>query len=96
MEEYHSANIKRLDGNLSRFKVVKGNKGSNYSTTLDDFLARLNPGREQAGYKPYSHARLGGMIKKAGYKAGDLHNLYKTCNEARNFGSLFNYLMKKK
>lgn len=96
MEEHHVPRDKKVTTDLSRFKVVKGNKGSNYSEQLDRFLDRINPSRVSAGYKPYSHSRFGKMLKDAGYKSDDLYALYQECNKARCFSSLLHYKLKNK
>ena len=94
--EYHMPETKRATTDMSRFTVVKGTKGSNYSDQLDQFLDRLNPSRVSAGYKPYTHSRIGRMLKLAGYKAGDLHRLYKECDQANSFSKLFHWKMKQR
>jgi hypothetical protein len=51
---------------------------------LDIFLARLNPPRKSAGYRPITHARL--AYRLTGIRTGDLYSLLSKCNDAERRG----------
>ena len=61
---------------------------------IEDFLSRLNPSREEAGYRPYTATWLIGRIAKSGRRTDEesLHALYRECEKARSFGRLFSAL----
>jgi hypothetical protein len=77
-------------------KREAGEPRSSRDVVLEDFLKRINPGREAAGYAPYTTTRIAGMISRAGYKTGDLHALYEECSKGRSFGALFETIIKSK
>lgn len=54
-------------------------------------MAKLNPGRIKAGYKPLTAPHLAKLLKGL-----DAYKLYRECEEAKSFGALFNYKTKKK
>jgi hypothetical protein len=87
---------KRPTTDLSRFKVVKGNRGSARGDLLDRFLERLNPPRKEAGYKPYTHARLSLMLQHI-TAIDDLHAFYDQCDKAGiPFSAYFHWALKPK
>lgn len=61
---------------------------------VEDFLSRLNPSRQEAGYRPYTATWLLGRIAKSGRRTDEesLHALYRECEKARSFGRLFSAL----
>ena len=65
---------------------------------LDRFKQRLNPGRESAGFQPYSHERIAKLLANYGaHDEGAAAAFYKKLDtEARNFGALFSKLTKPK
>lgn len=70
---------------------------SEWEEQLDNFLARLNPSRIDAGYPPYTHAWLGRKLKKSGVQdAAGAYILYRKCEEGRSFSRLFAYLTSSK
>lgn len=86
---------KKASVDLSRFKVVKNNRGSARGEMLDEFLARLNPSREAKGYKPFSIKRLAMMLSHV--PTEDLHAFYKQCDQAGiPFGAYFHWSLKPK
>lgn len=88
--------MKPLASNMARFKVVKGNRGSARGEILDRFLARLNPSREAAGYKPYTHARLSLLVQHI-KGADELEAFYKQCDTAGiPFSAYFHWSLKPK
>jgi len=58
------------------------------------FMARINPAREKAKFKPYSYQALAARLKR--FKEPELFALYKQCTEARSFTALFEYVLKSK
>lgn len=87
---------KRVTSSMSRFEVVKGNRGSGRGEILDRFLERLNPSMIAAGYKPYTHARL--ALKVQHIKGDDeLHAFYEQCSKANiPFSAYFHWALKPK
>ncbi len=51
---------------------------------LDTMLARLNPSRIKAGYKPLTHGRLAFLLTKV--PTPDLYALVSRCNHAEKRG----------
>lgn len=94
--DYELPTIKTATTDMSRFKVVKNNRGSARGELLDKFLARLNPDREASGYKPYTHARVSLMLQHI--KAIDeLDAFYKQCEQSGiPFGAFFHWSLKPK
>ena len=80
---------------MDRFKVVKGNRGSNRGMWLDKFLERLNPLRQAQGYRPYTHARIAMML--AHIPTDDLPAFYSQCEKSDiPFGAYFHWAIKAK
>jgi GH25 family lysozyme M1 (1,4-beta-N-acetylmuramidase) len=74
---------------------TSGGPRSEWEEQLDRFLARLNPERTKAGYKPYTHAHLAKLLKNANvHDAAGAYRFYRTCERADNFGRLFAHLTK--
>ena len=93
MEEYHMPETKKLSINLSRFKVVEKNRGSQRGDMLDRFLERVNQSREAAGYKPLSIKRLAMML--AHIPTEDLYAFYQMCEKSDlPFTAKFHYELK--
>lgn len=87
--------MQKIKNNLSKFKVVKNNRGSQRGEMLDKFLERLNPPRIADGYKPLSHSRLSKLL--AHIPTEDLHAFYKQCeNSDMPFGAYFHWSLKVK
>lgn len=63
---------------------------------IQKFLDRINPGRERAGYKPYTAKVLLGRIARAKIdtSAPSLYALYNQCDKADSFSKLFEWKMK--
>ncbi len=88
--------LKPLATHMARFQVVKGNRGSARGEILDRFLKRLNPSREAAGYKPYTHARLSLMLQHI-KGTDELHAFYEQCGKAGiPFSAFFHWSLKPK
>jgi hypothetical protein len=51
---------------------------------FDQILAKLNPSRIKAGYKPMTHSRLGYLLE--GIKTPDIYYIISTCNLAERDG----------
>lgn len=81
---------------LSRPAISNSNQPrSEWEEILDRFLLQLNPGREQDGFKPYTHARLASILKKAGVNdTSAAYLLFRRCQDANSFSRLFAYLTK--
>lgn len=77
---------------LSRFTVKENNRGSQRGDMLDKFLAKLNPSRIAAGYKPLTHARLSMMLSHL--HTDQLYPFYKDCQRAKNFSAYFHWSLK--
>jgi hypothetical protein len=81
---------------LDKFRppaVKKSQPRSAWEEQLDKFASQINPDRVRDGYKPYSHARLAGMLKKAGVQdAPGAYLLYQRCATGHSFSRLFSYL----
>lgn len=93
--EDHTPTIKKFSADLSRFQVVKGNRGSARGEMLDKFLEKLNPSREAAGYKPYSHARLSVLL--AHIPTDDLFPFFRQCETSDiPFSAYFHWALKVK
>jgi hypothetical protein len=93
-DEHHIPAIKSAQFDLSRFKVVKGNRGSARGEVLDMFLNRLNPSRVAAGYKPLSHSRLAVMLAHI-KQVDELHAFYRQCDQAGiPFSAFFHWSLK--
>jgi hypothetical protein len=65
----------------------KDNRKTERGELMHDFLQKLNPSREKAGLKPLTMGRLGLIFEKV--PTQDLYHLFKECEKARNFSSLF-------
>jgi hypothetical protein len=88
--------IKRPSTDLSRFKVVQGNRGSARGDVLDMFLSRLNPDRVAKGFKPLTHSRLSVMLAHI-KETDDLHAFYRQCDQAGiPFSAFFHWSLKPK
>jgi hypothetical protein len=57
---------------------------------LDKFMEKLNASRVKAGFRPMTHARLAKIFE--GVPTEDLWPAFKTCENARSFGSMFWHL----
>lgn len=95
VEEHHTPEAKKLAIDLSRFIVVKNNRGSQRGEILDKFLTRLNPSRVQAGFAPLTHPRLCRLL--ANYKSPqDLYIFFQECEKAGiPFSAYFHWRLKK-
>lgn len=88
--------MRHLATNMARFQVVENNRGSARGDVLDRFLARLNPSRVAAGYKPYTHARLSLLLQHI-KGADELEAFYKQCEKAGiPFSAFFHWSLKPK
>lgn len=69
---------------------------SEWQELMTKFITRINPGRVEAGYKPYTEARMGKELSRAGYNTTTLaRDLYKKCDtEAKSFSKLLSHLLK--
>lgn len=73
-----------------------GGPRSEWEEQLDNLLSELNPGRVAAGFKPYTHARLGKILNDAGiHDAAAAYRLYRRCKDGRSFTRLFAHLTRK-
>lgn len=80
---------------MERFSVVEKNRGSQRGEMLDKFLARLNPSRVAAGYKPLSHARIAVLVSHI--PTEDLYAFYKQCEASQlPFSAYFHWAIKAK
>lgn len=70
--------------NLFRTKHVKKGRATERGELLDTFLARLNPARQRAGYRPLAYGRLAYLL--TGIKTTDLYALLSICNDAERRG----------
>lgn len=78
---------------LSRFTVKENNRGSQRGDMLDKFLAKLNPSRIAAGYKPLTHARLSALISHI--PTEDLYAFYRQCETSTlPFSAYFHWALK--
>jgi hypothetical protein len=66
---------------LSRFQVVKGNRGSLRGEMLDSFRRYLNPDRRASGYGELSHPRLAQIVQHI--ETDDLVAFLKQCQTAK-------------
>ena len=75
-----------------------GEPRSGWEEQLDRFAQRLNPERERAGFKPYTHERIGKLLANYGaHNEGAAAAFYKRLDtHAKNFGALFNKLTRAK
>ena len=75
-----------------------GEPRSGWEEQLDRFAQRLNPERERAGFKPYTHERIGKLLASCGvHNEGAAAAFYKRLDtHAKNFGALFNKITKSK
>jgi hypothetical protein len=77
----------------SRPATAENQPRSEWEEQLDNFLKQLNPGRVSDGFAPYTHARLGRILKKAGVNdASGAYILYRKCEGGHSFSRLFAYL----
>lgn len=86
---------------LSKFQSTARQPGgprSGWEEQLDRFAQRLNPERERAGFKPFTHERIGKLLANYGaHDEGSAATFYKKLEtKAVNFGALFNKLTKPK
>ena len=96
MEDSPTPIFNRPNLDLSRFTVVKHNRGSARGDLLDQFLERLNPPRVVSGYRPYTHARLSLMLAHI-KETDDLHAFYRQCDAAGiPFSVYFHWSLKPK
>jgi hypothetical protein len=65
-------------------KPPKTTRRSERGDLYDQILARLNPGRHKAGYKPITPARLAYLL--TGIATADLYALLSKCNDAEKRG----------
>jgi len=82
--------VKKLSFNKT-FTIKKG--GSERGEMLDKFLARLNPEREEKGYRGMSHAGISTVLQKI--PTDDLYAFYQDCDRAKKFGAHFWWALKK-
>lgn len=84
---------------LSKLQPTERKSGeprSGWEGQLDRFAQRLNPERERAGFRTYTHERIGKLLANYGaHNEGAAAAFYKKLDtEAKNFGALFNKLTK--
>lgn len=67
-----------------------------WQAIIGQFLERINPSRVKAGYKELTAPRLAKMLSDAGYNnTTAIRDLFKECDQAKVFGALLNYKLKK-
>ena len=88
-QEYHSK--------FQPTKRLPGEPRSGWEEQLGRFSQRLNPERQRAGFRPYTHQRIGKLLANYGiHDEGAAAAFYKKLDtEAKNFGALFNRLTSK-
>ena len=91
-DEYSMPNIKPATTNLSRFQVVKGNRGSQRAELIEKFLERVTATRQANGFRAISPARMGKML--AHIPTDQLYPFYRDCERARSFTAYFHWSLK--
>lgn len=69
---------------------------SEFGDMLDQFLGRINPDREKAGYTKFNHARLATELKRAKIPPSYLYTFYKNCEQARDFSRFFHWFLRER
>jgi hypothetical protein len=92
MDGENTVTIKRATFDFSKIQVVKNNHGSARGEMFDKFLEKLNPGREEVGLRPYSHARLSKMLEHL--STSELYPFYRDCLRAKTFSAYFHWALK--
>lgn len=87
-------NMKKLNIDISKYQKEKSKITNSRQFWMEKFLNRLNPLREQAGYKPYTPARLGMKLRFA--KTDYLGQFYGECEDSKNFSAYFEWKLKVK
>lgn len=84
--------IKKPTVDLSRFQVEKGHHGSYRGDMLEKFLARVNLGRQESGYPPFTMKRLAFMLSHV--PTWQLEPFWRECERARCFSAFFFWSLK--
>lgn len=84
--------MEKLSFDLARYNTPTTKANNQRAELVEKFLQRLNPGREQAGFKPYTPARLGMML--AHIPTEDLYPFYRQCEQAKHFSKFFHYKLR--
>lgn len=85
--------MQKIQFDVTKYQQPTTKATSERAEILEKFLNRLNPGRVQAGYKPYTPARLGMMLAHVPTK--DLYPFYRECESAQHFSKLFHWKLRK-
>jgi len=78
---------------MDRFQKPTTKANSERAEMLEKFLTKMNPDRIASGYKPITPARIGVML--AHVPTSDLFPFFKECEQAKSFGALFHWKLRK-
>jgi hypothetical protein len=80
-------------GNIQHQKKPDSQARSGRDAVIDEMLAKLNPSRVSAGYKPYTADLLIGKIAAAGFGTSeqDLYTLHNECLDKKVYGAYFHW-----
>lgn len=87
MEYEPPQQMKRVELDMSRFKVEKSNIKSERAELIERFVTRLNNSRITAGYKPLGVKFY--ATKMALIPTDELHMFYKELDQSKNFCALW-------
>lgn len=73
---------------------LKANIRSERDELNQMFLAKLNPDRIKAGFKPLTAVRLNMMFSDSQLKTSDLWAFYRECERAKHFSKYFYWALK--